>query len=156
MEIFMSTDLKIRLKKANAVITGTGDTEVIDWIPALKATATEIQALNQLVNGTTFPRPIKSNPEAMKWEPEHEQVLYEHTEIVDGVEVIIPEETITVPAQWVGNITGFLGDVNTDVDPEGFLCVRLADYSYFDTGFMPDGIKPSTFTFVYATTGTII
>ncbi len=79
--------------------------------------ATEVQALNQAVNGTTFPRPIKCNP--LSEQPE-----------------------------------GFVGDVNTPPDVDGFVTIRLADYGYFDTGLVADlGLTPQTFSFVYGSVG---
>jgi hypothetical protein len=112
------TELKIRIKKSFADVTpAVGETpEIIDWTPALVACATEVEALNQLVNGTTFPRPVKCNPDATQ-----------------------PE--------------GYLGDVNTPPDSEGFVTVRLADYDYFDLGFLPVGVVPQTFSFVYGYVG---
>lgn len=82
--------------------------------------ATEVQLLNQFVDGVNFPRPIKSNP--LSEQPE-----------------------------------GFLGDVNTPPDANGFVTVRLADYSYFDLAILDSlPAKPTTFSFGYAVTGTII
>lgn len=115
------TEIIIRLNKANATVTpATKDTpEIIDWSNALIATAEEVQLLNNFVNGTTFPRPLKSNPEATQ-------------------------------------VEGYLGDVNTPPDANGFVTVRLLDYDFFDLAVL-DSLpgKPTTFSFGYARTGTI-
>lgn len=52
---------------------------------------------------------------------------------------------------------GFLGDVNTPPDENGFVTVRLSDYDYFDLAILDTlPAKPSTFSFGYAVTGAII
>jgi hypothetical protein len=58
----MATDIIIKLKKSLATVTTVDTVEVIDWTSALIACATEVQLLNQFVDGDQFPRPIKANP----------------------------------------------------------------------------------------------
>lgn len=41
---------------------------------------------------------------------------------------------------------GFLGDVNTPPDPQGYVNVRIMDYQYINWGKLP--AMPSTFTVV--------
>ena len=49
---------------------------------------------------------------------------------------------------------GFLGDVNTPPDANGFVSVRLMDYEWFDLGILDMlPAKPQTFSFGYAQTG---
>lgn len=50
----------IKLNRNNAVIG-----ETIDWIPALRLAALEIQDLNAYSGTTEFPRPIASNPDSV-------------------------------------------------------------------------------------------
>jgi len=76
------TELIIKLRKDLAVVTGTMDVttvdsggietvttvDVVDWLPALKAAATEVQALNAYSGTETFPTPIPCDPEATQVE----------------------------------------------------------------------------------------
>jgi hypothetical protein len=49
---------------------------------------------------------------------------------------------------------GFLGDVNTPPDANGFVQIRLMDYEWFDLGILDMlPAKPTTFSFGYAQTG---
>ena len=69
-------DIMIKLKKEYAVVTQVPETtdtdgkaipatESINWTPALKMAAMEIQGLNAYAQeGSPFPAPIKCNPEA--------------------------------------------------------------------------------------------
>jgi hypothetical protein len=55
--------LVIELNKANAVKTTTNGVDYYDWKPALQMAAQEVVALNTLASpGTSFPRPIETNP----------------------------------------------------------------------------------------------
>ena len=98
-------DQTIKLNKANA--TKDKDGNVTDWLPALRAAATEIKGINAYVgkmgiNPETgedfFPRPIPCNPDCDKAE-------------------------------------GMLGD-NTPPDMYGRLVVRLP-FTYIDFSMMP-------------------
>ena len=132
----MLTELIIRLKKANAVVTPRPVTvatatspavpagENIDWVPALIAAANEIQTLNKFSGTVSFPRPIPSNPNAMT-----------RVTKLDGTF-----------GPWTGTVESFLGLVNTPPDSEGFVTVRI-DYEYLDLSFLP--AQPNTFTFVF-------
>ena len=135
--------LIIRLNQANAVpiaslfetITNedgtTSEVEIkqFDWIPALKAAAMEIQALNAYSGTEAFPTPITSNPEAMVW-----------------VEEVDDEEGNVTAGHWQGNIEGFLGAANTPPTADrGLVTVSVAEYDWLDTGLIP--AMPTTFSF---------
>ena len=141
------TDIIVRLNMDSAI-------EPVDFIPMLKAMAQEIQLLNNFVDGDKFPRPIKSNPDAMTWVEEHTEVVPEHVD-TDGNTV--PETTVTITAHWTGSIEGFCGDLNTPPDINGFITVRLADYDFFDLRILDSlPAKPATFSFGYAQTGQFV
>lgn len=131
-------ELILELKKEYAAVTGTEDVttivdgietvitvDVYDWTPALAVAATEVQALNQLIDEPD----IACNPEAMT--------------MVDGV--------------WVGDITGFLGDLNTPPTVDGLVTVAIDGYYSLWLSRLP--AMPTSFTFVLgspAGVGTII
>lgn len=133
--------VRIKLNKANAVITGTKEVttfpvegpattetvDVLDWIPALKMAAQEIQLLNTFVGTPDFPLPVTSNPASMVWIED---------ELVGEV---------TNPAHWEGNILGFIGDCNGLPSDDGRLEVEIANYSHMDLDRFP--AMPTTFTF---------
>ena len=68
------TEIIIKLNKANATQDAEGN--VTDWLPALRAAAAEVQAINDAYSGTdTFPDPIPCNPDA----EQVESILGENT-----------------------------------------------------------------------------
>lgn len=121
----MSTKLCIKIDKALATVTTAPDgSELIDWVPALRAVALEVQALNQLSGTVTFPRAISCNPDAVVW------------------------DTKLDPPGYAGSIEGFIGGVNSIPASDGMCTIIVEEYEWLDLGFLPAGVTPQTFTFV--------
>ena len=116
------TTLTIELNKANAVTLPDG---TIDWVPALRAAALEVQQLDLLAKeGTSFPRPIGNNPDAM-------------TRVTNTDGTFGP---------WVGTVEGFLGAVNTPPSADGMVMVRTDKYEWINLRLIP--AMPTTFSFI--------
>jgi hypothetical protein len=165
----MPTKFTVKLNKALALVSTVDEAEVIDWVPALKAAAQEIEVLNTMSGTATFPRPFTCNENAAQWEDEHVITVPETTErrlvnviadvvdaenntVIPGYEVwddvVIPAHEVTVPAGYVGKIDGFLGALNTPPTEDGMCTVVIENYDWLDLGFLPEGVTPQTFTFI--------
>jgi len=165
----MPTKFVIKLNKQNALVTDVDGTEVIDWVPALMAAASEVEMLNTLAGTPAFPRPFNYNKTAAHWEDAHTDIIPEAivptcTGVVDVTinvlenlilpghqiweDIVVPEHTVDVPAGYVGSIEGFLGEANTYPTADGMCTVFISNYEWLDLGFLPTGVTPQTFSFI--------
>lgn len=138
-------ELVIELKRGNAVevpypsrIDDQGNVipsgVVLDWVPALKMAAMEVRGFDFMAReGSTYPRPIGSNPESMRW-----------------IQATGPAEDDTaIPAHWEGSIEGFIGAVNTPPTANGMVTIRVDTYEWINISLIP--VMPMTFNFILGT-----